>query len=48
MRITFTGPDGQLLTVTDTRSQKADQSAQAVSIPRERRPAGYLLIQFTA
>jgi hypothetical protein len=46
MRITFTGPDGQLLTVTDTRAQQSDKPA--VAIPRERRPAGYLLIQFTA
>jgi hypothetical protein len=49
MQITFPGPDGQLLTVEDPRRPPlATKPAKDVKIalPRERRPASWMLATF--
>ena len=40
MQITFTGPDGRLVTVADRREVSVGKS---VALPLERRPAGSLI-----
>lgn len=42
MQITFTGPDGRLVTVTDRREVSAGKTV-SVALPLERRPAGSLI-----
>ena len=42
MQITFTGPDGRLVTVADRREVSAGKSVN-VALPLERRPAGSLI-----
>lgn len=42
MQITFSGPDGQSITVSDPR-RGAAQAARAVALPQERRPAGWVV-----
>ena len=49
MQITFSGPDGQLLTVDDPRRNPLPpKQAKKISIalPRERRPASWMLATF--
>ncbi len=46
MQITFTGPDGRPLTVADSRRDPARATpgaAVTVTLPEERRPAGWII-----
>jgi hypothetical protein len=45
MQITFTGPDGNPVTVTDPRRAAKTVS---VALPEERRPAAFIIIQMKA
>jgi len=42
MQITFTGPDGQPVTVADPRLARAARGV-TVTLPQDRRPAGWLI-----
>lgn len=49
MQITFPGPDGQLLTVTDPRRDPLPGKTPKdikIALPRERRPASWMLATF--
>jgi len=49
MQITFPGPDGQLLTVTDPRRDARPATPGKdvkIALPRERRPASWMLATF--
>lgn len=42
MKITFSGPDGQSITIADPRRDTA-QAARSVALPQERRPVGWVV-----
>jgi hypothetical protein len=45
MQIVFPGPDGQLITVSDSRRPKSGKG-RTVSVPADRRPTSFMLSQF--
>jgi hypothetical protein len=49
MNITFPGPDGQTLTVADTRREPVPgKPAKNVTVATDRRPASWILGNFRA
>jgi hypothetical protein len=48
MRITFPGPDGQLITVADPRPSRVSQKELAAVVPVDRRPPHSVLTAFVA
>jgi len=51
MQITFTGPDGQTLTVSDPRATSTTGKSvkpQTIVLQREQRPASWMLATFKA
>lgn len=46
MKIVFPGPDGQPITVADTRRPSRPGKAVTLTVPVDRRPVSFMLSQF--
>jgi hypothetical protein len=47
MKLTYPGPDGQLITVADTRPQKPGKPTKTIRVAADSRPAHWVLTTFT-